>query len=248
MPLAIHALNLGEMELDYSFFVWGTNQGTLMRIPTTCWLITGADKPILVDASFRSPEAVTEAVGFRAWRSPEQTLEAQLARHQLTPADIGYLVHTHLHEDHSGLDDQVPNARILLQRAELQYAAAPLFPYPFYDRVDIAKLVGPLWNRIDFLDGESELFPGIRTVITGGHSPAHQMLYVEVPSGTAIIAGDAAYITEMNVGKQLPMGYFVNLKEVMAALQLLACEGRKGKHILPSHDAAVYQLYPNGVH
>lgn len=66
MTLALHALNLGEMEVDYSFLVWGTNQGTLTRIPTTCWLITGADKPILVDASFRSPEAVTAAVGFRA--------------------------------------------------------------------------------------------------------------------------------------------------------------------------------------
>jgi glyoxylase-like metal-dependent hydrolase (beta-lactamase superfamily II) len=244
MPLAIHPLNLGEMELDYSFFVWGTNQGMPMRIPTTCWLITGAEKPILVDSSFRTPEAITEAAGIPAWRSPEQTLEAQLARHQLTPADIGYLIHTHLHHDHTGLDDQVPNARILLQRAELQYAAAPLFPHPFFDRVDITKLVGPLWNRIELLDGERELFPGIRAVVTGGHSPAHQMLYVEVPSGTAIIAGDAAYIAEMNVGKQVPMGYFVNLSEVMAALGRLS---REGKHILPSHDPAIYQLYPDGI-
>jgi glyoxylase-like metal-dependent hydrolase (beta-lactamase superfamily II) len=31
-------------------------------------------------------------------------------------------------------------------------------------------------------------------VFTGGHTPAHQMVYVEVPSGAAIITGDAAYL------------------------------------------------------
>jgi glyoxylase-like metal-dependent hydrolase (beta-lactamase superfamily II) len=244
MTLAIHPLNLGEVEADFSFIAWGTKQGVRVWIPTTVWLITGAEKPILVDASFRDADAFTAASGVPARRSPEQTLTAQLARHNLTPADIGYLVHTHLHHDHTGLDDQLPAARILVQRAELQYAAAPLFPFPFYDRVDIPKLVGPLWNRIEILDGEGELFPGIRTVLTGGHTPAHQMLYVDLPSGTAIITGDAAYVADINVTQQVPMGYFVNLADVMAGLRRIA---RDGTHILPMHDAAVYERYADGV-
>jgi glyoxylase-like metal-dependent hydrolase (beta-lactamase superfamily II) len=149
-----------------------------------------------------------------------------------------------LHLDHCGLDDQLPNARIMLQRAELQYAAAPLFPVPFYDRQDIAKLVGELWNRVDILDGESELFPGVRTVTTKGHTPAHQMIYVEVPSGTAIITGDAAYIAEINVKQQVPFGYYINLEDVMAGLRRIA---QDGEHVLPTHDAQVYTLYPEGI-
>ena len=236
MSLTIHPLNLGELETDFSTLIWLTNRGTRTNVPSTSWLITGAEKPILVDTSFR-------IVDDTARRSTEQTLEAQLARHQLKPADIGYVVHTHLHIDHCGLDDLLPNARILLQRAELQYAAAPFFPAYWYDRQDIAKLVSTLWDRVDLLDEERELFPGIRTVFTGGHTPAHQMVYVEVPSGTAIITGDAAYLAT-NVKQQVPIGYFVNLEQVMAALRRIA---QDGKHVLPTHDPEVYTLYPEGI-
>ena len=105
-------------------------------------------------------------------------------------------------------------------------------------------LVGELWNRVEVLDGESELFPGIRTVITRGHTPAHQMIYVEVPSGTAIITGDAAYNVAINVKQQVPFGYYINLEDVMAGLRRIA---RDGKHILPTHDAEVYNIYPEGI-
>ncbi|GAC1547413.1 MAG: MBL fold metallo-hydrolase [Herpetosiphon sp.] len=244
MSLAIYPLLLGEVEVDFSFLVWQTKCGTPTYVPATAWLITGADKPILVDASFRTAKDVTAYSGLNARRSDDQTLEAQLRKHNLQPADIGYLIHTHLHLDHCGLDDQLPNAKIMLQRRELQYAAAPLFPVPFYDRQDIAALVGKLWDRVEILDEEGELFPGIRTVMTGGHTPAHQMVYVEVPSGTAIITGDAAYLVDINVKQQVPFGYYVNLTEVMAGLKRIAHDG---KHILPTHDISVHERYAEGV-
>jgi len=244
MALSIHPLNLGEVEVDFSFLVWQTNPGNPTYVPATAWLIKGAAKPILVDAGFRSADDVKSYSGLNARQSKEQTLEAQLAKHDLKPGDIGYLVHTHLHLDHCGLDYKLTNARILLQRHELQYGAAPLFPVPFYDRKDIARLVGDLWPQVDLLDGDRELFPGIKTVTTRGHTPAHQMIYVQVPSGTAIITGDAAYIAAINVKQQVPFGYFINLTDVMAGLRRIA---QDGKHVLPTHDAEVYKLYPEGV-
>jgi N-acyl homoserine lactone hydrolase len=91
----------------------------------------------------------------------------QLADHGLEPGDVGYILHTHLYHDHAGLDARLPEARILVQRRELQYAAAPLFPAAFVDRTDIAALVGPMWNRVELLDGDEQLFSGVRTVHTG---------------------------------------------------------------------------------
>jgi glyoxylase-like metal-dependent hydrolase (beta-lactamase superfamily II) len=70
------------------------------------------------------------------------------------------------------------------------------------------------------------------------------MVYVEVPSGTAIITGDAAYIAAINVGQQVPFGYYINLEDVMAGLRRIA---KEGKHVLPTHDAEVYKLYPEGI-
>ena len=235
----------GEVEVDHGFVGWATDPSRRLWIPTTAYLLLGADAPILVDASFREPVAFTAASGVPARRSREQELEVQLARHGLEPGDVGYVLHTHLHHDHSGLDARLPDATILVQRQELQYAAAPLFPVAFFDRTDIAALVGPLWERVELLDGEQELFYGVRTVHTGGHTPGHQMVYVDSPQGLAIITGDDAYIADLNVGAQVPSGYWVDLADTMAGLRRIAADSQG--IVLPMHDRSVYERYPQGV-
>lgn len=245
MALKVYPLNLGDLELDKSFVVWQTGCGEKIWSPTTAWLITGADKPILVDSSFRSVEDAKQEQGLTCRRLPEQSLEAQLGKHSFKLSDIGYLIHTHLHMDHAGQDYLLPNARIVVQRREIQNAAAPnIFPVQFYDRLNIARIVSDFWTRVDVLDGDAELFPGIRAVVTPGHTPGHQMIYVDTASGTTIIAGDAAMNVEYNVKQQIPPGFLDNMADVMDGLRKIA---RDGKHILPTHDDKVFELYPNGV-
>jgi glyoxylase-like metal-dependent hydrolase (beta-lactamase superfamily II) len=243
--VSIHPLLLGEVEVDHSFVGWATNPGSKLWIPTTAYLLLGADAPILVDASFRDPVAFTAASGVPARRDREQELDIQLAGHGLEPGDVGYILHTHLHHDHTGLDARLPNARILIQRRELQYAAAPLFPVAFFDRTDIAALVGSLWERVELLDGDQQLFDGVRTVHTGGHTPGHQMVYVDTPQGRAIITGDAAYVADLNVGAQVPPGYWIDLPDTMAALRRIA--GDDQGIVLPMHDRSVHERYADGI-
>jgi N-acyl homoserine lactone hydrolase len=237
--LTVHPLLLGEVEVDHSFLAWAQSPGERVWIPTTAYLLLGADAPILVDASFRDPAEFTAASGVPARRTRDQELEAQLAPHGLEPADIGYVLHTHLHHDHTGLDARLPNARLLIQRTELQYAAAPEFPVPFFDRVDIAAFVGELWPRVELLDGEGDVFPGVRTVHTGGHTPGHQMVYVDTPEGLAIITGDAAYVKQLNVDLQVPFGYWVDIRDVMAGLRRIAADSQG--IVLPMHDRAFFE-------
>lgn len=147
--------------------------------------------------------------------------------------------------DHAGQDYLLPNARIVAQRREIQNAAAPnIFPVQFYDRLNVARIVSDFWTRVEVLDGDAELFPGIRAVVTPGHTPGHQTIYVDTASGTTIIAGDAAMNLEYNVKQLIPPGFLDNMADAMNGLRQLA---RDGKHILPTHDASVFELYPNGV-
>jgi glyoxylase-like metal-dependent hydrolase (beta-lactamase superfamily II) len=243
--LTVHPLLFGEVEVDHTFLMWASEPGTRLWIPTTAYLILGAEAPILVDASFRDAAEFTAASGVPARRTPEQELAPQLARHGLEPGDIGYVLHTHLHHDHTGLDARLPEAKLVIQRAELQYAAAPQFPVAFFDRVDVAALIGTLWGRVELLDGESELFTGVRTVHTGGHTPGHQMVYVDTPRGRAIITGDAAYVADLNIANGVPSGYWVDLPDTMAALRRVAADSEG--IVLPMHDRAVHERYPDGI-
>lgn len=43
---------------------------------------------------------------------------------------------------------------------------------------------------LELLDGEAEILPGIRVVVTGGHTPHHQAVLIESEGRTAFYAGD----------------------------------------------------------
>jgi len=237
MALEIHPLRLADVGLDASFRVWGMTPGTQVTAPCTAYLVLGGETPVMVDTGM--------ATIFPPFtQTPEQTLEASLARHGLEPGDVGLVVHTHLHADHIGYDDALPEARIVIQRGELEYAADPLFPDFLWNPADLAKLNGPLRDRVEIVDGDVEVAPGIRTVRTGGHSPNHQMVYVDVPSGQAVITGDNVYLADPGVTQGIPPGYYVNLFEVAAALERIKADA---VHVLPMHDETVYERYPDGV-
>jgi len=208
-------------------------------------LITGGEKLVLVDSSFRSVHDAQAMQGLTARRSASQTLEHQLGLHGINTQAIDYLIHTHIHMDHAGQDDQLPNARILVQRAELQNAAAPdMYPIPFYDRLNVARLVDPLWHRVEILDGEAEPLPGIRCVPMPGHTPGHQAVYIDTESGMSIVCGDAAMNVATNVEGLVAPGFLDSMADTMKGLRKLK---REGKHILPTHDPDVYTKYPTGV-
>lgn len=83
MGLTVHALNVGDIELDHSFTVWQTRVGIPVWAPTTAGLILGTGEPILVDSSFRSVEDARSEQYLNCRRSAEQSMERQLGKHGL---------------------------------------------------------------------------------------------------------------------------------------------------------------------
>jgi len=248
MTLTVHPLDLGDLQLDMTFWAWQTSPGTPQWRPTTAWLVLGGDEPLLVDSSFRSVADAAAEQGLSARRSPGQELGFQLQRHGLEPGDVKAVVHTHLHMDHAGQDAELPEARIFVRRSELQNAAAPnIYPRPFYDRLNVARLVHDLADRVEVLDDDAEIAPGVRTRSVPGHTPGHQVVLVDTPAGQAIIAGDAAMDLELNVRHGIPPGFLDSMSDTMTGLRMLAAADAGGAHVLCTHDAAVFERYPDGV-
>lgn len=233
MSLSIHALDLGRAETDSSFLVWGRTPGRRTTAAVLGYLILGGADPIVVDTGYRVGRYENGMHVFS--REPSQTLAAALAGHGIEPADVGLLVLTHLHSDHTGEVDALPNARIAVQREELAYAAAPYFPETMYVREDIAKLVDPLFDRMQVLDGATELTAGVHAKPTGGHSPGHQQIEVELDSGLAIIMGDNAYLLDA-VDQGVPPGYVTSVPETMRAIDDVR---RRAAHVLTMHDPQI---------
>ena len=245
MNYKIYPLDVGDLEVDSSFLSWQTNCGKQVSATTTAWLVTGADKPILIDTSFRSVEDAAKFQGLICKRSEHQTLQAQLARFEISLEDVGYVIHTHVHMDHAGQDYLFPKAKIILQRGELQHASAPnVCPVLFYDRIDVSRLSNDLWSQLEFIEtGDSEPFPGIRCEFMPGHTPFHQIVRIDTSAGEYIVAGDAAVLID-DVKRQWMPGIIDSMSGVMSGLKRLLPQVDR---VLPTHDRSVAEKFAKGI-
>jgi N-acyl homoserine lactone hydrolase len=241
VALSVHPLDLGHAETDSSFLVWGRTPGHRVTAAVLGYVVLGGEHPIVVDTGYRPGRHERGMHTFT--RGSGQTLAAALAPHGVQPEDVGLLVMTHLHSDHAGEIDALPEARIVVQRQELAYAAAPYFPETMYVREDIAKLVDPLFARVEPLDGDVELAPGVSVKHTGGHSPGHQQIEVELDSGLAIIAGDNAYLLDA-FHEGVPPGYVTSIPDTMRAI---ADVQKRATHVLTMHDPGLLDRYAGGL-
>lgn len=103
-------------------------------------------------------------------------LVTELAAAGLEPADVDVVVLSHLHSDHAGgaVTDGAPtfpNTRHVIQRDELAWVRGPV----------LERVVRPLGDLIQAIDGVEELSPRARIVPTPGHTCGHQSVEVGSP-------------------------------------------------------------------
>jgi glyoxylase-like metal-dependent hydrolase (beta-lactamase superfamily II) len=159
------------------------------RIPLAlrCLLVEHDDGLVLIDtgvgnkddAKFHDIYGVANA----GIRGPTQ-LEDALYGAGFRPADVRWVINTHLHFDHAGGNtyrDQdgavavsFPKARYVVQARELEFARHT-------NERTAASYLPANFEPVPFtlVDGERELVPGIRYLHTPGHVPYHQSVMIE---------------------------------------------------------------------
>lgn len=158
-------------------------------------LVESAEENILIDLGLgnKYDEKTAKRYGIKAEPTLWDTLEA------LGPKKINRIILTHLHFDHVGWisqkdsDGQVrlsfPEAEVIIQKREWEAANNPdELSRGTYLPENISPLVDHKSLRL--VDGEEEIIPGIRVILTGGHSAGHQMVKIESEGKTALFWGD----------------------------------------------------------
>ncbi len=254
----LHPLVLGEADVPKvldAFWSLVRDKG-IVTVPILAWLLrpdTDGD-PILVDTGFREAQRCMDVQHLGPHRSrPEWTLAAQLLPHGLTPDQVQTVLITHLHYDHVGQLELLPNARFVMQRTELQAAAAPIISKDldfgggalFYDRRDIAAIVDSLWPRVELLEGDEEIVPGVRCILFANtHTPGSQVVYVQTRAGVAAILGDLGRNVEMNIKQEIMPGLYYDLEATRRAMRRIH---REVDFPLPSHDPDIPARYAAGL-
>ena len=116
-----------------------------------------------------------------------RTVADALADLDMSPADIGLVINTHLHFDHCGQNAVFSHAPFYVQRTELDRMRR--------EASDLHDWFGFMNARFELLDGDTEILPGLSVVSTPGHTSGHQCVVVRGSgeSGDDLLIGDAAY-------------------------------------------------------
>ncbi|WP_204038021.1 N-acyl homoserine lactonase family protein [Micromonospora qiuiae] len=217
-----------------------------VKIAMNFFLLEGGGQRILVDTGidnaldYTTPEQ-REEFGLTTHR----TTVAALAEHGLTPDDIDILIITHLHFDHYVNAPLFNRARIVLNRREYQHVLLPenrvVLPRNSYPREVFAWLVDEAWDRVDLVDGEVEVRPGLRVIWTGGHTPGHQIVVADTTAGPVVIPGDEVYLYE-HVESLIPIGNHYDLLRHVETLRRIRALGAT---VLPAHDIRIRDRHPS---
>lgn len=235
----IAPLILARATRDKSQVILLGDVGIKVEGAVIAWLLMSGSEKILVDTGLGLLDTPDACNLFD--HGADLTVQSQLMRFNVVPQDIKLVINTHLHIDHCGGNVFFKSARCLVQKKELEYARRPLPVHrPAYG-IDLKGF------EFELLDGDAEIVPGIKMILTPGHSPGSQTVLVDTAKGRYILAGDTiTHFLNMAVPDDesfLPGPLYVDLREFYKSLDRLKSIGGV---ILPGHDPLVLkqEIYP----
>ncbi len=167
------------------------DENNLVPMETNLYVLKAHGKNILFDTGLGDCLSDREKKIYSV--EGDTAMESGLKEINLTPDDIDIVFLSHLHTDHAGGavkstgGKYVPrfgSAKYIVQKMEWHEAmnpnertAAVYIP----ERLSTLEKSG----QLELIDGDNDIFSGVKAVQTGGHTPGHQA--IEVTSGDTIV-------------------------------------------------------------
>ena len=172
------------------------DEANRIELGLNCLLIKTEDNNILVDTGVG--EKIDEKFGEIYKVDKSKDLIRSLEDAGLSPENIDYVINTHLHFDHAGGNTRVkgenivpsfPDAEHVIQRGEWEDALNP------NERTQASYLKENLLpiqeaGLLQLVDGDTEILPGIKVIVTRGHTKNHQSVLIESQGKRALYLGD----------------------------------------------------------
>lgn len=227
----------------------GQGMGEPYDIPVPWFVITHPKGNVVIDGG-NAAECATDPEGhwgaitdvYDPVMTPEQAVVPALESAGFDPAEIRYVVQSHMHLDHTGALGSIesfPNAKVLVSRREYDYAQNPdWYAAGGYIKADYMK-PDISWLFLTETDDGYDLFDDgtVRIWKTPGHSPGHQSIEVALPeTGTMLLTIDAAYTTDHWEEKALPGFLSSAVDAVRSVKKLHRIADRADATVVTGHD------------
>lgn len=256
---AIHKVNAGSYWSDGGAFMgvlpwtlWNkktqVDERRRQKLELNLLLVMLPGRNILVDTGLGNRLSDKQ---IEIFQPSEFLLPIALQELGLVDTDITDVVMTHLHFDHAGgivtgfgSHDALsfPNAKYWIQQSEWDMAKAPddlnRAAYSFEHQLSLLEAEG----KVELIEGELEIAPGVTLIRTGGHTVGSQIVQVDVEDGFYIYAGDIIP-TYFHTSPVVTSAYDVARKETFAAKQMIYKKLKEHNGVLLlDHDLSKWEI------
>jgi glyoxylase-like metal-dependent hydrolase (beta-lactamase superfamily II) len=245
--MKLHAMTCGWIEADLDAFLAG--EPGRLRIPVPSYLIEHPRGRVLFDTGLH-PATQSDPVGrlgealaaaYHVEFQPGEEIERRLETLDVAPDSVDFIVNSHLHFDHTGGNQAIPNATLVVQRREWEAGQDPdQMVKNFYDTKDY-----DLGHALRLVDGEHDLFGdgSVVCVPTYGHTPGHQSLRVRMNGRDILLAADTCYLKRTLEEMKLPP-FGADPSAQIESLKMLRRLQASGTEIFYGHDPEFWKSVP----
>ena len=222
--------------------VAGADPSRKMDIAMYVWLIKGGGKNILFDCGFYRERFI------RRWHPSDFVKPSEaLENAGLKPEDITDVIISHIHWDHADGFDLFPNAKIWIQKEELEYYAGEAWQSKRTAAGDAEDVLGLVKlnteGKVGLVKGDAqEIIPGITCYTGGKHTYQSQFIGVKTAVGIVVLASDNVYLYE-NLEKHAPIAATLDADSNLKAQDRMKRLAASERLIIPGHDPAVMKNF-----
>lgn len=182
----------GELKMPPQYFPnadWSVhrdllNEEELLVLSLGCFVVRTGGQTVLVDSGIGPVESPFVKGG---------ELPARLEASGVKPSDVDIVLLTHLHNDHIGwmVRDERPffdASKVKVGKADWEHFVEKGDPADFA-RQSMEVLAAD--GRIELIEGDSAIAPGITSLHAPGHTPGHMCVVVSSGTDRVLLLGDA---------------------------------------------------------
>lgn len=168
-----------------------------MIISFQCFVMRTPERKIMLDTCIGADRQRE----FEIFTNMQSDFLADLAHAGFDPAQIDFVLCTHLHFDHVGWNTHLvdgewvptfPNARYLFGRREYEHWKMLVETNGYHDLAHMYDAVQPVLDAglVDLVEPDQVICPEVSLISTPGHTPGHVSIRIESKGERAVITGD----------------------------------------------------------
>jgi len=232
--VSVEAFNLKETDTD------------VRELSAPCYVVDHPKGQLLWDAGLPSVFAQSDGWVVRedgVANNLDETLASQMDRMDLgfDMSSLEYVAFSHIHWDHVGASGDVKSGTWLVQQGD--YDAAHAEGNMNVPSVQPELLTAIKTRPTQVLHGDHDVFGDgrVRLIAAEGHTPGHQVLYVDLDeTGPVVLSGDLYHFQFSRANRVVPL-FNVDAEQTLKSMEKVeALVSEAGADFWLQHDASLF--------